>query len=198
MMLRRPVAVYRVIDEAELLGEDWSEAPEIAAAPPGEPTLLADDPDFIGQGDSWAKATASPARDRRHAAHALLCVGVVALAAAGALTISSAAAPHHAPMLPRASTIASVRPRRRSHATAPRVPAVLPSRSTTRPRRHAVLRPAPRAHHAALAVHRHAAASSPQRPSRSRVAQVAQVASPRAHLSSAVPASPQQEFGFER
>ncbi|MGD0198253.1 MAG: hypothetical protein ABSC56_10165 [Solirubrobacteraceae bacterium] len=78
-MRRRPVAVYRVIDEAELLGEPPGEAPD-------RPTLqLADDPD----------ADLVVSVRSRLVATALLIGGVVVLLVAVLVSVGTSTVPAH-------------------------------------------------------------------------------------------------------
>jgi hypothetical protein len=170
-MLRRPVAVYRIIDEEELLGAsaDYDEPYEHrdtgGTGSTVQPGSVADQPSLL----------ASVSGNRRRLAVSVLCIGGV-LVAAAALTVGSTPSAERGPVISPRRALAQ--PRRR----VPQARFVPLPRAHRPVRRRRSLRPVARTTHERRV----------RTPST-----VMTSGDPHPRMANP-PASPSQEFGFER
>lgn len=183
LMRRRPVAVYRVIDETALLGEQASHGPDALPPSAGRCVSLPAAPDNGMPVDGWP-APSVPRRGQTGQLRVFLGIGALALVTVEVLVV--------APTGVRRSVAAEVR----ASAVAQRVP-------------NQTQNPELREHHLRSRIRHPRNASSRQRvglaaASETVVGGVARAIShapstaDALHVADARPASPVQEFGFER
>ena len=189
VMRRRPIAVYRVIDEEELLGGGSSETRE-------GPVL----PDDLERAIS-GRVRRRRRRPRLHGGWGATAASVAGLSAIAVLLLSTTA---HAPAAPRPLRFEPVSRQRRSNVSRPPVLTTTPAHRRGKPRRS---RPAPRQVRRPVLHRRDASRSPSSQPTRVQAAAPpaasavgsTSVAAPDSAPSTIDPSTgPSAEFGFER